>query len=204
MESTGVYWIGIFQILETHGFEVYLVNARHLKNVPGRKNDVLDCQWLQELHTFGLLSASFRREDDICVLRSYWRHRDNLIRYAASHVQHMQKALEQMNIQLHKVISDITGVTGMRIINAILFESKVDLEKNPLPPSRRPNRKPKGNDVHFDLRTHLYRMTGVDFTQLEGCDVLTVHTILAEVGLNPARFPTQKRFTSWLCLCPDN
>jgi transposase len=120
MESTGVYWIPLYQILEKQGFEVKLVNARHVKNVPGRKTDVLDCQWLQRLHTYGLLSGSFRPEDSICVLRSFWRHRDNLIRYASSHVQHMQKALIEMNIQLHKVISDITGVTGMRIIWAIL------------------------------------------------------------------------------------
>lgn len=120
MESTGVYWVALFQILETQGFDVKLVNARHVKNVPGRKTDVEDCQWVQQLHTYGLLSGSFRPDDSICVLRSYWRHRDNLIRYAAAHVQHMQKALTEMNIQLHKVISDITGVTGMRIIRAIL------------------------------------------------------------------------------------
>lgn len=93
------------------GFLVTLVNARHVKNVPGRKTDLLDCQWLQRLHTYGLLWGSFRPDDSICVLRSYWRHRDNLIRYASAHIQHMQKALTEMN--LHKVISDITGVTGM-------------------------------------------------------------------------------------------
>ncbi len=120
MESTGVYWIPLFEILESRGFDLYLVNARHVKNVPRRKTDVLDCQWLQELHTFGSLSASFRPDDEICVLRSYCRQRDNLISCASSHIQHMQKALEQMNVQLHKVISDITGDTGMRIIAAIL------------------------------------------------------------------------------------
>jgi len=93
MESTGVYWIPVYQILESYGFEVKLVNARHVKNVPGRKSDVSDCQWLQRLHTYGLLSASFRPENEICVLRSYWRHRDNLVRYASSHILHMQKAL---------------------------------------------------------------------------------------------------------------
>ena len=120
MESTGVYWIPLMQVLESQGFEVKLVNARHVKNVPGRKSDASDCQWLQKLHTFGLLSGSFRPDDQVCVLRSYWRHRDNLIRYMASHIQHMQKALEQMNVQLHKVISDINGVTGMAMIRAIL------------------------------------------------------------------------------------
>lgn len=120
MEATGVYWIPVFQILETRGFEVKLVNSRHVKMVPGRKTDIQDCQWLQQLHTCGLLAGSFRPKDQICVLRSYWRHRENLIAMAASHVQHMQKALIQMNLHLHKVISDITGVSGMRIIRAIL------------------------------------------------------------------------------------
>jgi len=120
MESTGVYWIPIYEILEARGFEVYLVNARHIKNVPGKKTDVLDCQWLQQLHTYGLLRASFRPDEDMCELRAYLRHRDNLIRYRSSHIQHMQKALHQMNIQLSNVISDITGQTGMEIIRAIV------------------------------------------------------------------------------------
>jgi hypothetical protein len=93
MESTGVYWICPFQILESHGIAVKLVNARQARNVPGRKTDVSDCQWLQRLHTYGLLSGSFRPEDQVCVLRSYWRHRDNLVRYASAHIQHMQKAI---------------------------------------------------------------------------------------------------------------
>lgn len=271
MESTGVYWIPAFQILESRGFEVKLVNAKHVKNVPGRKTDVLDCQWLQRLHCFGLLSGSFRPEDSICILRSYWRHRDNLIRYAAGHVQHMQKALTEMNIQLHKAISDIAGLTGMRIIRAILdgerdtvklanmkhgrirssaneiakslegdyrqehlfalrqavelydfyqkqisacdqqieayliqFNSKLDLDAHPIPPTKRKGKKPKGNEPHFDLRTHLYRITGVDFTQIDGLNVLSVQNIISEVGLDPGAFPTAKHFTSWLGLCPNN
>jgi len=120
MESTGVYWIPVFQILETRGFEVCLVNARHVKNVPGRKSDVLDCQWLQYLHTVGLLRGSFRPADQVCALRTYLRHRDMLIKSAARHVQHMQKALTQMNLHLHHVISDLTGVTGLAILDAIL------------------------------------------------------------------------------------
>lgn len=271
MESTGVYWIPLYQILEKQGFEVKLVNARHVKNVPGRKTDVSDCQWLQRLHTYGLLSGSFRPEDSICVLRSFWRHRDNLIRYASSHVQHMQKALIEMNIQLHKVISDITGLTGMRIIRAILsgerdplklaqmkdyrikssteqiakalegdyrqehlfalrqavelydvyhqkiedcdqqiehyltqLDPKIDLETDPLPASTKRNKKPKGNAPHFDLRTHLYRISGVDFTQIDGLDAVCVHTILSEVGLNPNAFQTEKHFCSWLGLSPNN
>ena len=271
MESTGVYWIPLYQILERRGFEVKLVNARHVKNVPGRKTDVSDCQWLQRLHTYGLLSGSFRPEDPLCVLRSFWRHRDTLVRYASSHVQHMQKALTEMNIQLHKVISDITGLTGMRIIRAILagerdlvklahmrdprikssadeiakalegdyrqehlfalqqavelydvyqekiqacdrhieqyltqLDSKIDLQSNPLPASTKRNKKPKGNAPHFDLRTHLYRISGVDFTQIDGLDVVSVHTILSEVGLDPTAFPTEKHFCSWLGLSPNN
>ena len=120
MEATGVYWIPVFQILESKGLEVKLVNAHHVKTVPGRKTDVKDCQWLQQLHTYGLLSGSFRPEDQICVLRSYIRQRDSLIKSASTHVQRMQKALIQMNLHLHKVVSDITGLTGMTIIRAIV------------------------------------------------------------------------------------
>jgi transposase len=120
MESTGVYWIPLFELLESRGFEVLLVNAHHVKNVPGRKTDVLDCQWLQQLHSFGLLRGAFRPEESMCVLRAYLRQRANLVRYAGMHVQHMQKALNQMNLHLHHVVSDITGVTGMKIIRAIL------------------------------------------------------------------------------------
>lgn len=120
MESTGVYWIPVYEILEARGFEVLLVNARHIKNVAGRKSDVLDCQWIQELHTYGLLSGAFRPSQEICELRGYMRQRENLVRYTASHVQHMQKALNQMNLRLHNVISDVMGITGMKIIRAIV------------------------------------------------------------------------------------
>ena len=120
MESTGVYWIPLFQILEERGLEVCLVNARHVKNVPGRRTDVSDCQWLQFLHSVGLLRASYRPEQEICAVRSLLRHRESLVQMAATHVHHMQKALDQMNLQLHHVISDITGQTGLRIVDAIL------------------------------------------------------------------------------------
>jgi transposase len=271
MESTGVYWIPLFQILETRGFEVKLVNAHHVKTLPGRKSDVLDCQWLQQLHSYGLLSGSFRPEDQICVLRSYIRQRDNLIKSACVHVQRMQKALTQMNVQLHQVVSDITGTTGMAIIRAIVagernpqvlaalrhhrsqrtaaeiaqalagdyriehvfvlqqelqlydvykvqiaacdrqieqcladFRNKVDLAEAPLPQPKHIRHKPQGNEPAFDLRTHLYRISGIDFTQIDGLGVLTVQTILSEVGLDPSRFPTVKHFTSWLGLCPGS
>jgi len=243
------------------------VNARHVKNVPGRKSDVSDCQWLQRLHTYGLLSASFRPDDQICVLRSYWRHRANLVRYASDHIQHMQKALTEMNLQLHKVLSNVTGVTGMNIIRAIIagerdpeklalmrehgvkntpetiakalegdyrqehlfalkqavelydfyhqqieacdreierylhtFEAKVDPVQHPLPKRKKENR----YQSFTDLRTELYRMSGVDFTQIPGLDVVSVQTILSEIGLDPGKFPTEKHFVSWLGLCPNN
>jgi transposase len=120
MESTGVYWIPVFEILEQRGFEVMVVNARDAKHVPGRKTDVSDAQWLQRLHEYGLLRASFRPEAEIAGLRTYLRQRERLLDYAAAHIQHMQKALIQMNLQLHHVVSDITGVTGMTIIRAIV------------------------------------------------------------------------------------
>jgi transposase len=120
MESTGVYWIPLFQILEKRNIEVCLVNARHVKNVPGRKTDVEDCQWIQHLHSVGLLRGSFRPDGEICAIRSLWRHRDNLIQLATVHLQHMQKALDQMNLQIHHVISDLAGTTGLAIVDAIL------------------------------------------------------------------------------------
>lgn len=109
MESTGVYWIPVFQILEQRGFEVKLVNAAHVKNLPGRQSDVSDCQWLQQLHTYGLLNGSFRPKDEVCILRSFLRLRDTLVKDCSSHVLRMQKALTEMNIQIHRVLSDITG-----------------------------------------------------------------------------------------------
>ena len=120
MESTSVYWVPVFEILETRGFEVLLVNARNVKNVPGRKTDVNDAQWLQQLHEHGLLRGSFRPRDGIARLRALLRHRERIVENAASHIQHMQKALMLMNVQLHHVIADITGVTGMKIIRSIL------------------------------------------------------------------------------------
>jgi transposase len=128
MESTGVYWIPLMQILESRGLEVYLVNARYAKNVPGRKTDVADCQWLQYLHSVGLLKASFRPAADVCAVRTLLRHREALVALASQHVQHMQKALDQMNLQLHHVISDVTGTTGLAIIDAVLAGER-DVQK---------------------------------------------------------------------------
>ena len=120
MESTGVYWIPLYEVLEERGFQVYLVNARHAKNLPGRKKDETDAQWLRRLHTFGLLNNSFRPAGEMCAVRAYWRHRADLIEHRAAHIQHMQKALHQMNVRLSPTVKDITGVTGRAIIRAIL------------------------------------------------------------------------------------
>jgi transposase len=195
MESTGVYWIPFFQILEERGFKVFLVNARHAKNVPGRKTDVSDCQWIQYLHSVGLLNASFRPDEKVCAVRSLLRHRDSLVQMAAVHIQHMQKALDQMNLQLHHVISDITGLTGLSIIEALTgdyrrehlftlaqsreayryyeklmaecdreieeylkgFDTKLDAQSPPLSKPK-DSRKPRRNELRFDLRTQLYRI----------------------------------------------
>jgi transposase len=270
MESTGVYWIPFFQILEEHGFKVFLVNARHVKNVPGRKTDVADCQWIQYLHSVGLLKASFRPEQSVCTVRSILRHRDSLVQMSAVHIHHMQKALDQMNLHLHHVISDITGLTGLRIIDAILsgerdpavlakmrdprikaseatvaralvgdykrehlftlaqsvaayrsyerliaecdveieqclnaFESKLGADAPPLPPPR-DRHKPRRNELRFDLRSHLYRIFGVDLTAVPGLNSLTAHALLAEIGPDLSRFPNASAFSSWLGLCPDN
>lgn len=120
MESTGVYWIAPYEILEERGFQVYLVNAHHAKNLPGRKSDESDCVWLRRLHTFGLLTNSFRPDGEMCAVRAYMRHRASLIEHRAAHIQHMQKALRQMNVLLSPTVKDITGVTGLAIIRAIV------------------------------------------------------------------------------------
>ncbi len=270
MESTGVYWIPLFQILEAREFQVLLVNARHVKNVPGRKSDVADCQWVQYLHSVGLLRGSFRPEQLVCSVRSILRHRDSLVKMACVHTQHMQKALDQMNLQLHHVISNINGSTGMAIVEAILagernpqalarlrdprikateatiakslvgdyrrehlftlrqsllayrhyqeliaacdseieqylekFESKVDPQQHPLPKPK-DSRQPRRNELRFDLRTHLYRIFGVDLTQVPGLNPLTVNTLLTEIGPDLSRFANASAFASWLGLCPDN
>jgi transposase len=120
MQSTGVYWIAVYDILEESGFEVYLVNARETKNLPGRKSDVQESQWLMKLHTYGLLRNSFRPSQEIRTMRTYWRQRNDLVQAAGRHIQRMQKAMTQMNIQLANVLSDVSGMTGQAIIKAIL------------------------------------------------------------------------------------
>ena len=128
MESTGVYWVALYELLDERGFKVKLVDARKVKNVTGRKSDVLDCQWLQQLESYGLLQAAYRPADEIVVLRGHMRQRAMLVKSAASHILHMQKALQQMDLRLDNVVSDITGQTGMRIMKAILGGER-DVEK---------------------------------------------------------------------------
>lgn len=270
MEATGVYWLPVYEVLEGRGFSVFLVNARHIKNVPGRKTDVSDAQWIQTLHTYGLLSGSFVPEAEIRVLRSYWRQRASLIEHRAAHIQHMQKALQQMNIQLTQVLSDITGVSGMRIIRAIVAGERDPVElaqmrdkrcahssdeiakaltgnyrpehifalkqalalydfyttqiaecdsqmerqyaalesvadEDDLPPQTPSKRASHSkNAPGFDVRTQLFRITGVDLVAVTGLDQSTVQTIIAEIGTDVSRWPTVKHFCSWLGLAPHN
>jgi transposase len=271
MEATGVYWIPIYEILEARGIEVLLVNARHLKNVPGRKSDVADAEWLRELHSVGLLRGSFRPTEGIVTLRAYLRHRETLIESAGIYVQRMQKALVQMNLQLPRVISDITGVTGLRILRDIvagqrdphqlathrdvrcraseteiiaaltghyrpehLFALQQNLElydacraqlaacdrvieahlqtltaplsghDMPLPAPRRRLQR-HHNEPHFEIRMPLHQLTGgVDLTQIDGIGPHTALKLIAEIGTDMSRWPTEKHFTSWLTLAPKN
>lgn len=268
MESTGVYWIPLYEVLEGRGFEVNLVDTSQIKYVPGRKTDILDCQWIQELHTFGLLRAAFRPDDTICQLRAYVRQRGSLITDGSMHIQHMQKALEQMNVKLTEVLREVTGKTGMSIINAILdgerdpqrlatlrhggckndeatiakaltgnwreehlfelrqsvdlwlyYKGKIaecdtEIEKHlgeqvdltdgeSLAPAGK-GRSKRRNDLHFDGRTALFRLTGVDLTAIEGIEELSALTIISEIGTDMSRWSDAKKFASWLKLCPGN
>jgi transposase len=270
MQSTGVYWLGAFEILQQRGLEVYLVNARHTKNLPGRKSDIQECQWLLKLHTFGLLGNSFQPTDEVRRMRTLWRHRGILVEQAGSSIQRMQKALIEMNIQLSNVLSDLSGVSGMRIVDAILagqrdphalaalanphvkatkaqiakslegnwrdellfvleqelklyrtyhqqigecdlelqsqlraMPGKVDLATQPIGP-RPKGKRARGNAPQFDLRTELYRLTGVDWTQVDGIDVQVAQTVVAETGVDLNNFKTEKNFTRWLGLSPQN
>jgi transposase len=267
MESTGVYWVPLFELLEARGFEVWLVEPGQLSRCGARpKTDGLDVQWIQRLHAYGLLQPSFRPADSVLALRGYHRQRQMLVRYAAGHTLHMHKALEQMNVKLAEVVSDITGLTGQRIIAAILAgerdprvlaslrdpkcksdaaaiaralegtwrpehlfalkqahelyqfhhrqiaecDAMIRAELARLPDRgggkpfaakpRRCGRKP--NDLSFDAGEPLFRALGVDLTEVEGIDVGTALVILAEIGVDVSRFPTEKHFASWLGVCP--
>ena len=165
MESTGVYWIPLFGVLEERGFEVMLVDPRRIKNVSGRKTDVLDCQWLQQLHTYGLLSGAFRPEADIRRLRSYLHQRAMLVEYASHHIQHMQKALTQMNVKLQHVISNVTGKTGMDIIEAIV---KGERDPRQLARFRRPGVKANQATIVKALQGHWREEHIFELTQVPG------------------------------------
>lgn len=267
LESTGIYWIPLYELLAAEGFEVLLVDPSYSHQLRGRpKTDRRDCQWIYRLHSVGLLAAAFRPDEQTCRLRAYLRQRANLVRSASRHVQHMQKALEQMNLKLTEILSDITGLTGRSILRAILrgtrdpeklakyrekgckaseaeiaqaltgtyreehlFELKLaheawqftlkqvekvdeqialqlgkmkcDRALPPLKPKARPKR--RVNSPGFDVRTALYYVVGLDLTEIEGISELTALTLISEIGPEVSKFPTVKKFCSWLGLCPN-
>lgn len=270
LESTGVYWIPVLEMLEARGFQVSLVNARHVKNVPGRKSDVCDAEWLRDLHIMGLLRGSFRPTDAIVALRAYTRHRASLVEGSSAHVLRMQKALVQMNVQLPLVVADITGLTGMRILRDIVagqtdpaglaqhrdrrchatveeiaaaltgnyrpehvlvlrqhlelydaYQAQIaacdvaiqgqlerlthDLPPSPTPlPVARVRRKSRSHEPAFDVRTPLHQLTGTDLSQIDGIGTHTALQLVAEIGTDMTRWPSEHHFTSWVTLAPRN
>jgi transposase len=276
MQSTGVYWIAVHDVLQKHGLEVNLVDARGTKNVPGRKSDVQECQWLMRLHTYGLLRACFLPAPEIHGIRTVWRLRDQHIKDAGRCIQHMQKSLIAMNVQLHNALSDIGGTSGQAIIRAllagqrdpktlaalcdrrcmaseeeivhslqgvwkpdVLFElqqavdaydfyrqqmAKCDeqlkqhmallparrvetlvssAEPSPTHMSKKSrSRKPQGNEPAFDLGAELERILSVNATTIDGINVMTVQTVLAEVGPDLSAWKTEAHWSSWLNLAP--
>jgi len=282
MQATGVYWFAVYHVLTTRGLQVTVVNAVHTKNVPGRKTDVQECQWLMKLHTYGLLNDSFHTPRAVEKVRTVWRVRDRHVKEASRAIQHMQKALTAMNVQLSNTLSDLSGMSGQAIIRAILggerdpyrladlcharvqatreevarslegnwrdevlFELQqavdsydftqrqlhacdeqlqqylAELPTHPLSapgassatgdePGSKPKgarrsvaqKKARGNAPQFDLRAELTRIAGVDLTSIDGIEVMTAQTILAELGPDLSAFPTEDHFASWLGLCP--
>jgi transposase len=269
MQSTGVYWIALYDILSERGIRVFLVNARDTKNLPGRKTDIQECQWLLKLHVYGLLKNSFRPEEEILVMRTYWRQRQQHISEGSRCIQRMQKALTQMNVQLANAISDISGTTGQAILTAILagerdpaklakfrdprikaseavianslegnwrpellfvlkqelesyqmfqrkivecdeqlqqhyktMETKADPKLLPEVPR---DKRARGNIPEgLELREELYRTVGVDLTRIDGVNVLTAQTVMAEVGHDMSRFDTEAHLVAYLGLSPNN
>jgi hypothetical protein len=265
IEATGVYWIPLYEILEERKLGPKLVDSRSVGR-RNKKTDVLDCQWLRQLHTHGLLSAGFRPSETL-ALRAYTRQRKMLIEYAADHIRHMQKALDLMNVKLHRVVSDTVGVTGMRIIRAILggqrdpaslaalrergckaseqdfvdalignyrdehlfalgqavalfdvYRTKIaecdaqieqclaTFEKRNDPTRRLPNKtgSRRKNQPHFDARTLLFEMAGIDLTAIDGLDSSSLLTIVSETGTDMSPWKSGKSFASWLALSPNN
>jgi transposase len=266
IEATGVYWIPLYEILEARGLNPRLIDSRSIGQRT-KKTDVLDCQWIRQLHTYGLLDAAFRPPEQILALRALMRQRRALIEQTAQHIQHIQKALDLMNVKLHLVISDIVGVTGLRIVNAILAgktspselaalrepsckasveafvgalqgnyrrehlfclrqavalyqfhhtliaECDEQIEKellNLLPPDGELPEKPKAkrsrrkNQLHFDARSLIERMTGVDLVAIPGVETSTALTIVSEVGTDMSPWPSAKDWSAWLTLAPNN
>jgi len=278
MQSTGVYWMAVYEVLQQRGLEVCLTNARDTKNLPGRKSDVQECEWLRKLHTYGLLRSSFRPEEEILRMRTVWRLRDRHVMEAGRAIQPMQKALTTMDVQLANTISDVSGVTGQAIIRAILqgerdpyqlaglkdrrvraseeeiarslegtwqeevlFElqqavdaydfwqrqiaecdGKLEEYLKALPSrtigaaadpglagaaagkpgkARKP-RKPRKNEPGFDLEAQLTRICGVNLTAIEGVKVMTVMTVVAELGTDMSAWKTENHLVSWLTLAP--
>ena len=287
MQSTGVYWVPLYEVLDQRGFKICLANARDTKNLPGRKSDVQEAEWVRKLHSYGLLRNSFRPPEEIRALRSLWRLRDRHVKDAAEEIQHMQKAMTQMNVQLANTISDVSGVTGQAIIRAILagerdpyqlaklkdyrvraseeeiarslegnwqeetlFELQQAVERydfcqhqmrqceqqlqgylaalpdgtatpaqsaavvaTAAPADEQPKskssrkrnnkRKARKNEPAFELRAELQRICGVDLTSLDGVDVLTVQTFVAELGTDISAWPSEDHLVSWLKLAPN-
>ena len=278
MQSTGIYWFAVYDVLEKHGLQIFLVNASHTKNLPGRKSDVQESQWLMKLHTYGLLRNSFRPPEDIRPIRAVWRLRERHVQDAGRCVQHMQKALTSMNVQLANAISDISGVSGQAIIRSILagerdpwklaalrdrriqasaeevarslegnwleeqlfeLQQAVDeydfrqkqlgecdrklqgylaaLPTRPEPVAEAGNTPPSASDKKkkakqtnkknmpksFDVAAELKRVTGVDAFRIDGISVMTIQTVVAELGTELQRWwPTEQHFASWLSLSP--
>ena len=264
---TGTYWAPLCELLSAEGLEALPVGPGYTHQLRGRpKTDRRDCQWIYRLHSVGLLAAAFRPDEETCRLRAYLRQRGNLVRQASRHVQHLRKALEQMNLKLTEVLSDITGVTGRSIIRAILrgtrapeklaryrdkqckaseaeiaqaltgsyreehlFELKLAYEAwqftlgqvekadgqialqlgrmkcdralPPLRPKARPKR--RASSPRFDVRAALYYVVGLGLTEIEGVSELTALTVISEIGPGVSKFPTVKKFCSWLGLCPN-
>ncbi len=266
-----MYWIPLFETLEARAFKCCLISATAIKRFPGRKSDVLDCQWIQTLHSYGLLADSFRPEADLIALRTLLRHRAQLIQHRSPHILHMQKALLQMNLQLSQVLSDVTGETGQRILRAIvagerdprqlaalrnyrcqkdegeitqaltgtwreehLFVLKQSLalydfytaqvqqcdeaierayglirpDWGATTPEALPAKKPRSHSKNapeaVQVRAHLKRIAGIDLVAVDGMSASLAQIILAEIGTDMSRFPTEKDFCSWLGLAPHN
>ena len=202
MEATGVYWIPVFQILEERGFQVILVNARQTKNVAGRKSDVQDCQWIQRLHTYGLLQGSFRPEDPYCVLRTYLRYREELVGARSTQCQHMQKALQQMNVQLTQVLSDVTGVSGMAILAAILAGKRdpvklaalVDHRVRATPATIQKALQGDYREEHLFVLQQAFSLYGLYEAKINTCDEQIVReTAKLPEKVNPQRTPLPPR-----------